>query len=215
MGRPTPSGMPPPKLRLIGAASGGAVVGVAVGVSTEPELGLIAGLATMSTFFVLTGLLVLYGLDAHETRRHATREDLSHLLDDVLVLVVAIGTVLGIVVLALLGRSRTGEVAAAVALFGVFSGWGMLHSTYAVRYARAYYTDDAGGIDFNNDEDPRFSDFYYFSFNLGMTFQVSDTSVSSARLRRLVLGHCLLSYLFSTVILAATINLVAGIVTGG
>lgn len=73
--------------------------------------------------------------------------------------------------------------------------------------------DPAGGIDFNGHERPAYRDFFYFSYNLGMTYQVSDTSVSSSAIRSVVLRHCLLSYIFGTVILAATINLVAGIVT--
>ena len=71
-----------------------------------------------------------------------------------------------------------------------------------------------GGIDFNSDDEPAYRDFLYFSYNLGMTYQVSDTAVSSSAIRGVVLRHCLLSYVFGTVILATTINLVTGIVTG-
>ena len=59
---------------------------------------------------------------------------------------------------------------------------------------------------------PAYRDFLYFSYNLGMTYQVSDTGVSSRTIRAVVLRHCLLSYAFGTVILATTINVVAGIV---
>ena len=68
-------------------------------------------------------------------------------------------------------------------------------------------------IDFNSDDPPSYRDFLYFSYNLGMTYQVSDTSVSSPLVRAIVLRHCLLSYVFGTVVLATTINLVTGIVT--
>ncbi len=70
------------------------------------------------------------------------------------------------------------------------------------------------GIDFNSDDPPAYSDFLYFSYNLGMTYQVSDTDVSSSLIRRVVLRHSLLSYVFGASILATTINLVTGIVTG-
>jgi uncharacterized membrane protein len=92
--------------------------------------------------------------------------------------------------------------------------WAGLHLMYATRYAYFYYTKSAHGIDFNCDDPPTYRDFLYFSYNLGMTYQVSDTSVSSPTIRTVVLRHCLLSYVFGTVILATTINLVAGIVTG-
>jgi uncharacterized membrane protein len=88
-----------------------------------------------------------------------------------------------------------------------------LHLMYTTRYAHHYYSEPVGGIDFNSDDPPSYRDFCYFSYNLGMTYQVSDTGVSSAAIRSVVLRHCLLSYLFGTVILAATINLVAGLIT--
>ena len=69
-----------------------------------------------------------------------------------------------------------------------------------------------GRIDFDAEDPPTYRDFIYFSYNLGMTYQVSDTSVASTRMRAIVLRHCLLSYVFGTVILATTVNLVVGIV---
>jgi uncharacterized membrane protein len=91
---------------------------------------------------------------------------------------------------------------------------------YASRYAHLYYTPPVGGIDFSPSDQspepgdrPAFRDFFYFSYNLGMTYQVSDTNVTGPKLRSVVLRHCLLSYLFGAAILATTINLVAGAFT--
>lgn len=110
---------------------------------------------------------------------------------------------------------RGAEVVEAVlAVVTVAVGWLCVHTVYSLRYARIYYSDPRPCIDFNQDEPPRWSDFVYSAFNLGMTFQVSDTSVRSSALRRVVLGHCLLSYVFGTVVIASTINLVAGL-SGG
>ena len=78
-----------------------------------------------------------------------------------------------------------------------------------------YYADDLGGVDFNQDEPPRYTDFAYLAFTLGMTFQVSDTDLKNHLVRVTALRHALLSYLFGAVILATTINLVAGLSTGG
>jgi len=72
-----------------------------------------------------------------------------------------------------------------------------------------------GFIDFNGDGAPRLSDFAYLAFTLGMTYQVSDTDLRTPEVRRLVLRHTLLSYVFGTVIVAATINLVVGLAAGG
>jgi uncharacterized membrane protein len=66
-------------------------------------------------------------------------------------------------------------------------------------------------VDFNQDAPPRYTDFAYMAFTIGMTFQVSDTQLTSAEVRAAALRHALLSYLFGSVILAATINLLAGL----
>jgi uncharacterized membrane protein len=118
---------------------------------------------------------------------------------------------IGVVVLLLL---RNSQAVAAIALAGVFLAWAVLHLMYATRYAHLYYLGPAGGIDFNSPEPPAYRDFFYFSYNLGMTYQVSDTSVSSTVIRGVVLRHTLLSYVFGTGILATTINLVVSAVSG-
>lgn len=197
--------------RLAGAVVLGAVVGVAVGL-TDVALGVLAGIAATQLFFVLAGWVVLWPMDATATHRCARREDFRPVTEELLVVAVATCALVAIVVLLLRGRSGTGQVAAATALCGVFMAWAALHLMYATRYANLYY-ETADGIDFNSDHPPAYRDFFYFSYNLGMTYQVSDTSVSSSAIRSVVLRHCLLSYVFGTVILAATINLVAGIVT--
>ncbi|MFE5402740.1 DUF1345 domain-containing protein [Streptomyces sp. NPDC056580] len=101
---------------------------------------------------------------------------------------------------------------AVTALFGVFLACAALHLMHASRYAYLYYAAD-GGIDFNSGLPPAYRDFLYFSYNLGMTYQVSDTAVSSTAIRAIVLRHALLSYVFGTSILATAINLVTGLVT--
>jgi uncharacterized membrane protein len=93
-------------------------------------------------------------------------------------------------------------------------GWLCVHTLYVLRYARVYYASPIPPIDFNQDEDPAFSDFAYFSFNMGMAYQVSDTDLKTTAVRKVVLGHAMLAYLYGTVVIAATINLVAGLGSG-
>jgi uncharacterized membrane protein len=79
-----------------------------------------------------------------------------------------------------------------------------------LRYARLYYrSGQIGGIDFNEEGPPDYLDFAYVAFTIGLTFQVSDTNLSSKQIRRLALRHALLSYLFGAVIIGLTINVVA------
>jgi uncharacterized membrane protein len=87
-----------------------------------------------------------------------------------------------------------------------------VHTVFALKYAQLYHSGPGGGIDFNQDEPPRYSDFAYLAFTIGMTFQVSDTDLTSGAMRRLALRHSLLSYLFGAVILAMTINITAGFI---
>ncbi|HVV10536.1 DUF1345 domain-containing protein [Amycolatopsis sp.] len=196
--------------RLSVATLAGAVVGVLTGLCTDVPLGILAGIGASETFFVVTGWATLWPMDAAGTRKNGRREDFRPVTEEIAVVSVALCGLIGIVVLLLLGES---EAAAAVALAGVSMAWAALHLVYAARYAHIYYLDDAGGIDFNSDEPPSYRDFLYFSYNLGMTYQVSDTGVSSSKIRAVVLRHTLLSYVFGTGILATTINLVAGAVS--
>lgn len=106
----------------------------------------------------------------------------------------------------------------AIAIVGLFLSWFLVHSTFTMRYAHLFYGDTEeknakktkGGLDFPGDEEPDFLDFAYYSFVIGMTFQVSDVEVSSKKLRRLTLLHSLLSFIFNTIIVALTINALAG-----
>ncbi|MGD1223006.1 MULTISPECIES: DUF1345 domain-containing protein [Streptomyces] len=199
--------------RLAGAVVLGAVVGLVVALSTDPALGALAGIAATQLFFVLAGWLVLWPMDATATHGNARREDFQPLTEELVVVAVALCGLAAIVLLLLRGQSDTGHAAAALALCGVFMAWAALHLMYATRYAYVYY-ETGDGIDFNSKRPPAYRDFFYFSYNLGMTYQVSDTNVSSSTIRSIVLRHCLLSYVFGTGILATAINLVVGLVSG-
>lgn len=201
-----------PTTRLAGAGAVGLLVGLAVAAVAAVPLAVLAGLATAAALFTAWGWIVLWPLDADTTRSFAQREDFRPLTDEIVMVAAAVGGLVGIVILLLLGSADRGA-AAAIAPAGVFMAWAALHLMYATRYAHLYYGAAKGGIDFNADDPPSYRDFLYFSYNLGMTYQVSDTSVSSPLIRAVTLRHCLLSYVFGTVILATTINLVTGIVS--
>ena len=87
--------------------------------------------------------------------------------------------------------------------------WIVVNTLFTLRYADLHYHTPPG-IDFgDNDEPPNFRDFVYVAFTIGMTYQVSDTTLRRSRIRRTALMHALLSYLFGVVIVAATISLIA------
>lgn len=200
-------------VRLAISLGVGAVVLVLVSLGIAPLLGLLAGIAALGASFVTAGLLVLWPMTADRTRHNARREDYRPHVEELLVGAAALASLVGVVVVLVIRPTATRNTAAAVGLVGVFLAWAMLHLMYTTRYAHLYYEEPVGGIDFNSNEQPAYRDFFYFSYNLGMTYQVSDTGVSSSAIRSVVLRHCLLSYVFGTVILAATVNLVAGLLT--
>ena len=98
----------------------------------------------------------------------------------------------------------------------ILLAWLFMNTIFALHYAHCFYDDfgagaDAGGLDFPGRAEPDYWDFLYFSFVLGMTFQVSDVQIESHRLRRLALAHGVLAFFFNVVVLALTINIIAGL----
>ncbi|MBS7790237.1 DUF1345 domain-containing protein [Roseococcus sp. SDR] len=97
-----------------------------------------------------------------------------------------------------------------VAIPAIILSWFYVHLLFAQDYAHEYWMHEYG-IEFpGGDGTPEFSEFLYFAFTIGMTFQVSDVTTSSPAMRRLVLTHGLVAFGFNAVILAAAVNIVAG-----
>ena len=152
---------------------------------------------------------------AEQTEALATREDDSRFAAELLLVSASILSLAGtgfVLIKANQTDGRGKALLTVAALSTVIVSWAIVHSVYALRYARLYYTKPIGGIDFKTrDERPDYRDFAYVAFTVGMTFQVSDTDIQSRAIRRTVLRHALLAYLFGAVILAVAVNTIAGI----
>jgi uncharacterized membrane protein len=98
-----------------------------------------------------------------------------------------------------------------MAVASIVLAWSVVHSVYTLRYAKLYYQGADGGVNFNGRNRPAYADFAYVALTIGMTFQVSDTALTTTAFRRLALRHALLSYGFGALIIATTINLIAGL----
>ena len=96
-------------------------------------------------------------------------------------------------------------------MVSVVLSWAMVHTMFMLRYARLYYASTEECIDFSGPDRPTYGDFAYFAFTVGMTYQVSDTTVSGSAIRRTVLRHSLLAYLFGTGIVAGAVGLVTSL----
>ncbi|WP_257477390.1 DUF1345 domain-containing protein [Acidipropionibacterium jensenii] len=207
--------------RMVVAVAAGALAGIAGWLLGGWPWGLLWALATQSVWFSVANWLALWPADADRTMEHARRDEFRPVQEEIVIVALLAA---GIAATPLLGRVAPGSRrsgAALLALAVVFMQWFGLHAMYAARYAYEYYLAgpggdrDPAGIDFNQSEPPAYRDFLYFSYNLGMTYQVSDTAVTNSRIRAVVLRHCLVSYAFALVILASTVNVVTGVLAAG
>jgi uncharacterized membrane protein len=191
------------------------VAGIGTFAATYTKFNLPACLSIAWDVFALTSLLLAWGgmlvHGAKDRVRAAHLEDSTRAAIAFCLIVAALASLLAAGVLlasakGLKGNEVIGHVALAAAT--VMSSWLLVHTLLAVHYTHLFYSpSDSGGLDFPKQKEPDFLDMVYFSFVIGMTFQVSDVQVTSQGIRRIVLGHSLLSFLFNTVIVAFSINL--------
>jgi uncharacterized membrane protein len=192
----------------------GGLAAVPTGLTAPWQFTPLIGWDTAALVFVGGVWLSIMRLDASGTARLAVREDPTTAMTDALLISAAVASLLSVgLVLARAGNQHgaleLAQVALAVA--SVILSWAVVHTVFTLKYARLYYTGPDGGVNFHTDEKPGYTDFAYVAFTIGMTFQVSDTDLQTRALRITALGHALLSYLFGTVIVATTINLIAGL----
>jgi uncharacterized membrane protein len=153
--------------------------------------------------------------DARATARLARSEDASRAAAEAVLIGAGAASLLAVVfTLGQAGDAGPPDrgLLTGLAIGSVVLAWLSVHTIYLLRYARYYYGSPEGGIDFQG-EPPDYVDFAYLALTIGMTFQVSDTNITSKRVRRAALHHALLSYVFGTVIVAITVSSVAGLLT--
>ena len=159
----------------------------------------------------------LWPLDGAQTGRHATEESPSRTNTDLLLLGGSVVSLAAVGLVLVRASSEAGLEKGLLVATGVASivlAWSVVHTVYTLRYAKLYYTGPHQGVDFNEDDAPCYADFAYLALTIGMTFQVSDTDLTTKGMRRLALRHALLSYMFGALIIATTINLIAGLGSG-
>ena len=202
------------RLRVLVMIVIGALTAVTVGTLKSWAYAPAMGWAAASLTYLIWVWSVIGRLQAQATAAHARREDPSRGVSDVLVLIATVASFGGVALILLDASNAQGGTKAAIIAMAVGSvalSWFLVHTLYTLRYASIYYRDKTG-VDFNEDKLPRYLDFAYLAFTVGMTFQVSDTDLKTDAIRTTVLRQALLSYLLGTIVLATTINLVAGLI---
>ncbi|GAA1677322.1 DUF1345 domain-containing protein [Microbacterium lacus] len=205
----------PVRLAALSRSLVAAVIGVIGGLTAAPFLGIAAGLLAGWSGFAATNVvwlaILIWPMDAAQTRAHATGEDPGRSFARLVALVGSVAS-LGAVAIVLIQTQTTSELEsyllAAIAVVSVASSWALIQADYMLRVAHLYYGAPGGGIDFNQHDDPSYTDFAYFSLGIGMGYQVGDSAVRTNQIRRLVIAQSLLAYLFGAVIIGTVVNLV-------
>ena len=184
---------------------------------TLPFRALLGWCAGAAIYLVLAWWLAEV-FDSKSTRQRAQAQDEPSVVLFLVMLLAVLACVGSITLLLqqvkeLQGTERV--VHMVLAMLALALSWLFIQTMFAFRYAHRYYQEekrkepDGPGLVFPNQPDPDYFDFLYYSFVIGMTSQVSDVQVSSREMRRLTLGHSILSFAFNVLIVALTINVLA------
>jgi uncharacterized membrane protein len=166
------------------------------------------------TLYLVLAFNLMARSDLHRLKRRAANQDEGSLAILFLVVAAAIASLAAIFAElgTVGGAARTpGQLLLATAT--VVMSWAFIHSIFALHYAHEFYGEGRdrkiGGMTFPDDQEPDYWDFTYFAFTIGMCAQVSDVTVSSKSIRRTVLLHSVISFLFNAALLALTVNIAA------
>jgi uncharacterized membrane protein len=191
---------------------------------TTPAIILVTWIGSALTMIFLNWTII-FSTHPREVKKIAGLQDSSRTF---LFFFITIASVMSLGAIIYLLKSTKGlpEVAKnehiLLSIAAVVISWWQLHTIFTLRYAHLYYGTDVdgdgvadapGGLQFPGKAEPDYLDFVYFSFIVGMTFQVSDVNITSRKIRRVCIGHALLSFAFNTAILALSINVISGLVS--
>ncbi|MFD3444414.1 DUF1345 domain-containing protein [Microbacteriaceae bacterium 4G12] len=182
-----------------------------------PELAPLIGWAVAAGVFLTWAWAKAWPAGPERTRDLALHEDRSRRLVDTLIILSTFLSLVAVVFALIRSQQKdpVGAAAAILAVIGVVAAWALVNTVYAFKYARMYYLDERHHFQFNQDDDPSYSDFAFSAFSIGMSYSASNVSQSSTPSRRIALGHALLSYFFGTFVVAVAINLVTSLAQSG
>lgn len=208
----------PIAVRLTAAGITGLVAAVGVGTCVGWPYAPAAGWIVAALLYLGWTWLLVGGMDAEATEQHATShgdDDSTPRMAELIVVLASLASLAGVGYLLVAESSQGRDVTSAVVgILSVAASWVAVHTAFMLRYARLYFPDQA--IDFHQPGiRPTYTDFAYLAFTVGMTYQVSDTDLVTQQVRKTVLFQALVSFLLGAIILAMTINLVAGLLNLG
>jgi uncharacterized membrane protein len=104
----------------------------------------------------------------------------------------------------------------ALAAVTLVNSWVLVPTMFATRYADMFYSvnEEKRPLHFPETPMPVFWDFAYFSFTIAAACQTADVATMDAGVRKVVIVHTLISFLFNASILGFAINVTAGLIGG-
>jgi uncharacterized membrane protein len=192
---------------------GGGILAAAVTIAGGlPEIAVLVGWAVAGGGLLFWVWRISWPRNAEGTKRLAEDEGRTR-VTDASVLAAAVVSVAAVIVG--LARSGTqdavGVATVVLCVLVVVLSWALVNMVFGLKYARLYYAGGDGGIEFGQPEPPSYSDFAYMAFTVGMSFATSDTEIVDTSIRKVALGHALLSFLFGTVVIAVAVNVVTNL----
>lgn len=174
--------------------------------------------------FLFFAWFTMANTSAADTEKSTTQYDQSGII---ILIFAATAAIVSILVIAFMLRHTKGiplthlSAHLLLSVMAIVGAWLMMHTLFAFHYAHRFYRDhrEKPGeshyhtLIFPSQKPPDYLDFIYFSFIIGMTSQVSDIQIAGRSMRRLALVHGGLSFGFNMVILALSINIIAGIMS--
>ena len=214
--RPAPTDFPShlAARRGVGGALVGAVAGAVAAFFIAWQAAMLVGWSAAAICFLIVLWHSILPQDPMATARHATRNDDSRLAADITILASSATSLVAVGFVLVKAGERGGiaqAVLTAIAVLSVVLAWAVVQTIFTLKYGHIYYAH-GGGIDFGPEGDPDYHDFAYLAFTIGMTYQVSDTNLTTRKMRSTALLHGLLSFVFGTAIIAMMINVVAGLI---
>ena len=181
-------------------------------------MAVVAGWDAAALAFLISVWPIIIRANSSHAAQLATREDETRGSATVLLLAASVASLLGVGFALLLAGQESGPLKVLLVAFAVLTvvlSWTVVNTVFTLRYADQHFGSGAAGIAFgdsNGPETPSYRDFAYVAFTIGMCYQVSDTTVRDRRIRRTVLSHALLSYVFGVAIVGGSVNLIAGLI---
>lgn len=202
----------PPRFLLFAAVA--AITATVFSRLTDFHHALLGGYDAGAIVFLVSLLPLFRERSAEAMRRRAAANDANRALLLLLSMAIMVA-VLGALAIEIAAKDHPTPLAIGLILLTLVSSWLFTNTIFALHYAHVYYSrsergGDGGGIDFPGDASPYFSDFLYFAFCLGMTFQTSDTNITSTRVRKIATLHAMAAFVFSIGVIAFTINVLGG-----